>query len=250
MNDKIWIYSGESQIVKGNHSGMPKRDDSYLETDERGHIQASSLGGDNSRNNIVPQSKDVNHGGYSSMERGERYSLKHGNTIQSEKMALASNQPGNRPDVFIVNDTIVSPNGKEQNVHLSFSNINYKGQEEMDKISTEQAYELFDVYPNSVSPSRELITNEKYAEIMEGTDKYTPSIQDMYSDEWISLEYDLDENTDTNVVNDDVQVDNVEYSVNDDAQADNVEYSVNDGVQADNSGECSANDTVQVDFDM
>ena len=43
MQDKIQIYNGPSEITKGNHDGMPHRDSSYLSTDEREHIQASSL---------------------------------------------------------------------------------------------------------------------------------------------------------------------------------------------------------------
>lgn len=41
------MYTGPISVVKGNHNGMPARDSSYLSTDERGHIQASSLTGDN-----------------------------------------------------------------------------------------------------------------------------------------------------------------------------------------------------------
>lgn len=55
------IYNGPSELTKGNHTNMPHRTESYLPTDERGHIQASSLGGSNSRENIVPQSADLNH---------------------------------------------------------------------------------------------------------------------------------------------------------------------------------------------
>ena len=37
-------YNGPSVLTKGNHNNMPSRTDAYLPTDERGHIQASSLG--------------------------------------------------------------------------------------------------------------------------------------------------------------------------------------------------------------
>ena len=37
-------YRGSCEITKGDHSSMPRRTDAYLETDERGHLQASSLG--------------------------------------------------------------------------------------------------------------------------------------------------------------------------------------------------------------
>ena len=123
MEHKVQGYHGPSQITDGNHNGMPRRDSSYLKTDERGHIQASSLGGNNTKDNVVAQSKDLNHGGYYRMELGEKAALKNGNTIQSEKIAFASNQPGNRADAFMVNDTVTNAAGQSQNVHLSFSNL-------------------------------------------------------------------------------------------------------------------------------
>ena len=46
-------YVGTSEITKGNHNNMPSRTEAYRETDERGHIQASSLSGSNKSNNVV-----------------------------------------------------------------------------------------------------------------------------------------------------------------------------------------------------
>ena len=46
---------------------MPYRTDAYLPGDERGHINASSLGG-NSKDNVVAQNAELNHGAYYSME--------------------------------------------------------------------------------------------------------------------------------------------------------------------------------------
>lgn len=65
-------YTGSSEITKGNRNNMPQRTEAYLPTDERGHIQASSLGESNKMENVVAQSAELNHGVYYSMEKGER----------------------------------------------------------------------------------------------------------------------------------------------------------------------------------
>lgn len=188
MQDKIQIYNGPSEITKGNHDGMPHRDSSYLSTDERGHIQASSLGGSNTRDNVVAQARDVNHGGYLSMEKGERAALEN-NTIQSEKIAFATNQPGNRADVFMVNDTVTNSSGQSQNVHLSFANMTYAEQESMNETAISKASDMLDADPNPGDSLRESMSSEEYAGLMEETDATLPNIEDMYSEDWNSMEY-------------------------------------------------------------
>lgn len=42
-------WKGTLSIEKGDHSNMPARSNAYLPGDERGHVNASSLGGDNSK---------------------------------------------------------------------------------------------------------------------------------------------------------------------------------------------------------
>lgn len=178
-------YRGPSEITKGNHSHMPSRTEAYLETDERGHIQASSLGGYNNRNNVVPQSADLNHGGYYSMEQGERTALKNGSTVQSEKIAYASVQSGSRPDAFMVNDTITYADGKTQNIHLSFANMTNAQQEGVNAESVVQCTDMFAEYANPEDTLRENIPTAEYTELMEETDTILPNISDMF-DEHVS----------------------------------------------------------------
>lgn len=173
------IYSGSSVITKGDHSGMPGRTDAYLPTDERGHVQASSLGGDNSRINVVPQDKDVNHGVYFQMENEERSILKSGGEIQSEKIAFASTQAGQRPDVFIVNDRVTHPDGKTETLHLSFQNASSDLQESWATSIMEHS-DMLDV-PNGGDVLREEMSVEEYAKLMEETDVYLSDIKDDYS---------------------------------------------------------------------
>lgn len=177
------VYEGSSVLTKGDHSGMPPRTDAYLPTDERGHIQASSLGGSNSRDNVVPQARDLNHGAYYQMEQGERTAPKEGAAVQSEKIAFAGSQPGGRPDAFMVNDTITFPDGQTQTVHLSFANLTSAEQEAMNAEADAQAADLYDAQPNPGDALRDAMSPEEYGALMEETDAALPSVQDHYA-EW------------------------------------------------------------------
>lgn len=174
------IYNGPSEITKSNHMYMPSRNAAYLETDERGHIQASSLGGNNSRNNVVPQSANLNHGGYYSMERGERAFLQSGGAIQSEKIAFSSVQPGNRPDAFIVNDTITYGN-EVQTVHLSFANMTNAEQANANEIVLTQGSDLLGGSQANIEDDlRASMSSIEYADLMQETDRALPNIDEMY----------------------------------------------------------------------
>lgn len=179
-------YNGPSVSAKSDHSHMPLRTDAYLPTDERGHIQASCLGGANGRDNIVPQSADLNHGGYYNMERSERALLDHGAAIHSEKIAFAGNQPGNRPDAFMVNDTVTYADGRTQDIHLSFANIDYAAQEEMNR-SLDSYSDMLDG-PNPGDGLRASLSVPEYAELMEETDRALPDIGQLF-DEQISVSF-------------------------------------------------------------
>lgn len=176
------VYSGKSDIMRGDHMGMPPRTAAYGPTDERGHIQASSLGGSNSADNVVPQSRDLNHGAYYQMEQGERAALRGGASIQSEKTAYAS-QPGGRPDAFMVNDTISFPGGQTQTVHLSFANLMNADQEALNAEASVQAADLYDAQPNPGDALRDSMSPVEYGALMEETDAALPSVQDHYA-EW------------------------------------------------------------------
>jgi len=52
-------YKGPLESMKGNHNNMPARTEAYLPGDERGHVNASSLGGVNTKDNVVAQHHDV-----------------------------------------------------------------------------------------------------------------------------------------------------------------------------------------------
>lgn len=180
-------YRGSCEITKGDHSSMPRRTDAYLETDERGHLQASSLGGSNRPDNVVPQSADLNHGGYYQMEMGERSVLKEGGSIESEKIAYVGGQPGDRPTAFMVNDTVAYADGQTQEVHLSFANLTNAEQEAMNAESSAAFSGLSEEYPNPGDELRSSMTSEDYTALMEETDAGLPGVRDMY-DEGVAAE--------------------------------------------------------------
>ena len=185
-------YMGTSDITKGNHNNMPQRTEAYLETDERGHIQASSLGGSNKTENVVPQSAELNHGAYYSMEKGERAALINGAAIQSEKIAYVSNQPGGRPDAFIVNDTVSYGDGQTQNIHLSFSNLTNAEQSGINAESVAQVSDMYSELPNPGDNLREVMPSEEYAQLMEETDALLPNVGDFYTEH---IEIDMSESS-------------------------------------------------------
>ncbi len=193
-------WEGPLSLEKGNHSGMPSRTDAYLPGDERGHVNASSLGGGNTTSNIVAQHHDLNHGGYLSVENGERNAMQNGAVIDSEKTAFVDSQPGDRPSTFTVNDTVTYADGHSETIHNSFTNESNADQVEWNDISSSLPG-TYDA-PNPGDSLRESMSSEEYADLMEATDAtlldlgtdYAPS--DFSGDPYASAENESDISTD------------------------------------------------------
>lgn len=171
-------YKGPLQIMKGNHHNMPSRTEVYLPGDERGHVNASSLGGINTRANVVAQNSDVNHGGYLSVENGERNALLRGAAIYSEKTAIVNGQTGERPTTFIVNDTITYTDRHIETVCCSFLNESYAQQDEWNKISAELPGTFDELNPGD--DLREAMGAAQYADLMTETDEVLPNLDEEY----------------------------------------------------------------------
>ena len=172
-------YNGPLSLEKGDHSHMPSRTDAYLPGDERGHVNASSLGGVNSRTNVVAQHSDVNHGAYLSVEKGERTALQNGATIESEKTAVVNSQPGDRPSTFTVNDSVTYPDGHTESIHHSFTNEPYANQAAWNDMSASMPG-TFDA-PNLGDGLRGSMDSESYASLMESTDAEIPGLAEDYA---------------------------------------------------------------------
>lgn len=173
-------YNGPLEIMKGNHNHMPAKTEAYLPGDEKGHVNASSLGGSNNPSNVVPQNSDVNHGGYLSVENGERNALQSGASIVSEKTAIVNGQPGDRPTVFTVNDTVTYADNHTESIHNSFSNESYTAQSEWNEISAALP-DTFDGAANPGDSLRDSIGTTSYAELMEEADASLPNLDTDYT---------------------------------------------------------------------
>lgn len=172
-------WEGQLSIKKGDHSHMPIRTDAYLPGDERGHVNASSLGGTNTTDNIVAQHYDVNHGAYYSMEQGERTALQNGVAIDSSKTAIVNANPGDRPEVFLVSDIVTYSNGHIESVHHSFTNASYTEQQAWNDQSAALPG-AFDA-PNPGDTLSSTMNSGEYAELMENTDAELPGIAEQYA---------------------------------------------------------------------
>ena len=172
-------WEGPLSLEKGNHSGMPSRTEAYLPGDERGHVNASSLGGSNTSSNVVAQHHDLNHGGYLSVENGERNALKAGASINSEKIAFVDSQPGDRPSAFMVNDTVTYPDGHSESIHNSFTNESNADQARWNDISSSLPG-TYDA-PNPGDGLRDSMSSEEYANLMEETDAALLNLDEEYA---------------------------------------------------------------------
>lgn len=172
-------YNGPLSLEKGDHSHVPSRTDAFLPGDERGHVNASSLGGVNSRANVVAQHSDVNHGPYLSVEEGERTALQNGATIESEKTAVVNSQPGDRPTTFTVNDSVTYPDGHTESVHHSFTNESYADQAAWNDMSASLPG-TFDG-DNPGDGLRGSIDTESYSSLMDATDTEMPGLDADYA---------------------------------------------------------------------
>ena len=157
---------------------MPPRTEAYLPGFEKGHVNASSLGGVNTVANVCPQHADVNHGGYYSMEAGERSALSNGAQIYSEKTAFVDSKPGDCPGAFLVIDRVTFSDGHTERVSLSFTNESYAVQAEWNEVSA--ALPDTFVGDNPADPGRSTYGPEAYAELMTATDLEMPNIDQEY----------------------------------------------------------------------
>ena len=174
-------YNGPLSLEKGDHSHMPSRTDAYLPGDERGHVNASSLGGVNSKANVVAQHSDVNHGAYLSVEKGERTALQNGATIESEKTAVVNSQPGDRPSSFTVNDSVTYPDGHTESIHHSFTNESYADQAAWNDMSASLPGTFDGENPGDGLRGSMDTDSYSYASLMEATDAEMPGLDADYA---------------------------------------------------------------------
>ena len=116
-----------------------------------------------------------------------------GNTITSEKVAYASNQPGQRPDAYMVNDIVTMANGQQQEIHHSFANLQNSEQEALNAELDEHS-DMLNV-SNPEDTLRDSMSNEEYTDLVEKTDVELLDLRDEYQmDEYTFLSNSIDAN--------------------------------------------------------
>ena len=176
-------FDGPLSVEKSNHNNMAQKTDAYLKGDEKGHVNASSTGGINTKSNVVPQNYDVNHKGFAGVESGDRTALKNGAEIMSETTAIVDSKPGDRPHSFMINDVVTYADGHTEQIHHSFTNEAYTeahasgphaNQTEWNAMSAA----LPDTFAgdNPADDLRSSMDTEAYAHLMQTTDAELPGL--------------------------------------------------------------------------
>lgn len=145
--------------------------------DHRGHVIAAQEGGPNKGYNMTAQNGNLNQGQYKTVENAEAALAKQGYNVNVSKTAFVSNQEGGRPDAYMINDTINSPDGKTQSVNLSFQNESKVEQEAQNQF-LENEVDIDDSL--NVNPLRDTINAEEYSSLMEETNSSLPSLKDSF----------------------------------------------------------------------
>lgn len=125
------VYDGGTAVVTGSLQDETAARNSYNQriaggksrqpTDQGGHIIAASHNGSPDKINITAQDAKVNTRDIRAVERNETSALRSGDSITTERIAHCYSDP-NRPDAYMINDTVVGSDGITRNVSSSFTN--------------------------------------------------------------------------------------------------------------------------------
>lgn len=186
------IGKGYIQDVKAPRVGISKNIGGIykLGSDERGHLIAARFNGISDDINLSAMDRSLNRGPYKTVENREMSIIRDVNnpaTVYMEKTSYTTNasELGSRPEAYMVNDTIKYAFGQEQHVNLSFANLTPHEQEIY--VQEVSKYDIQDLNPGDML--RENMSKIEYAELMESTDDYIPSIKDEYD---IMIEHSYD----------------------------------------------------------
>lgn len=176
--DESGTITAEGKVpTQGIKCGRRVTPEGMLPGDQRGHIIAAQEGGPNKSFNLTAQDGILNQGAYKTGENAEVDLARQGYEVHTSKTAYVSTQCGGRPDAYMINDTITTPDGKTQIIHLSFQNMSPETQEamnkELDEINMEDNFDNTDSVHDSM-------TNEEYNSLMQETEECLPSIKDEF----------------------------------------------------------------------
>lgn len=190
--DESGTITGEGDVpAQGVECGSRVTPEGMQPGDHRGHVISAQEGGPNKSYNMTAQDGKLNQGAYKTVENSESALAKQGFDVHTSKTAYVSTQEGGRPDVYMINDTITSPDGKTQNVHFSFQNMSPQEQSEHNQILQEN--DFTNEYPNP-DPLRESMTPEEYSSLMSETEQSLPSVKDEFAlDNYSEMTFDSEQ---------------------------------------------------------
>lgn len=145
--------------------------------DQRGHLIAAQEGGPNKGYNMTAQNGNLNQGQYKTIENAEVSLARQGYDVNTSKTAFVSNQEGGRPDAYMINDTVTSPDGKTQSINLSFQNESRAEQEAQNQM-LENEVGINDSL--NINPLQDTMNAEEYSSLMEETNSLLPSLKDSF----------------------------------------------------------------------
>lgn len=191
MSDKTYVDNGYTFSVSDNgtitaEGKVPTEGvsckgrvtpDGMKTGDQRGHLIAAREGGPNKGYNMTAQNGNLNQGQYKTVENAEVSLARQGYDVNTSKTAFVSNQEGGRPDAYMINDTITSPDGKAQSVNLSFQNES-KSEQAAQNQMLENEVDIDDSL--NCNPSRDTMNAKEYSALMEETNSSLPSLRDSF----------------------------------------------------------------------
>lgn len=134
LQDETAARNSYNQRIAGGESRQS--------TDQGGHIVAASHNGSPDRINITAQDAKVNTRDIRAVERDETSALRSGDTITTERIAHCYSDP-NRPDAYMINDTVVGSDGITRTVSNSFTNTDmsqYDGDLDQEVLLSDDSY--------------------------------------------------------------------------------------------------------------
>lgn len=162
---------------KGMNNIMPSGYNS--KTDDKGHLIAARHGGAAKEYNVSSQNRHINRGEYKRIENAESRLAARGNTVRTSKTAYVS-QPGTKPDAYMINDTVITPDGKNRHIYKSIQNEDIAVQNEWNDESAAVFSQISSGYDNpGARPAG--MTESEYAQLMEETESGLLSVKDDYN---------------------------------------------------------------------
>jgi len=111
----------DKTAARNNYNQRTAGGKSRLSTDHGGHLVPACTNGSPDKLNITAQDAKVNTRDIRAVERNEKAAQKAGDVIMTERIAHCFSDP-DRPDAYMINDTVIGSDGKTRLVSSSFTN--------------------------------------------------------------------------------------------------------------------------------